>query len=79
MYTGASGTAFIDRVHCKEENIPLYPTPPGQFIVLGDNYKVLATDMAEISIKMETYKSKVECLVVDKLAGYAADLATCTM
>jgi hypothetical protein len=70
MDTGASGTAFIDRGHCKEENIPLYPAQPGQFIVLGDNSRVEATDMATISIKMGTYKSKVECLVVDKLAGY---------
>ena len=70
MDTGASGTAFIDRVHCTEESIPLSPAPPGLFIVLGDNSKVPATDMATITIKMGTYKSKVECLVVDKLAGY---------
>ena len=46
------------------------PASPGQFIVLGDNSRVPATDIAEITIKMGTYKSKVECLVVEKLAGY---------
>ena len=29
MDTGASSTAFIDRVHCKDENILLSPAPPG--------------------------------------------------
>jgi hypothetical protein len=27
--TGASGTAFIDMQFCKDENILLYPAPPG--------------------------------------------------
>jgi hypothetical protein len=70
MDTGASGTGFIDRGHCKDENIPMKPAAPGQFIVLGDNSRVPATDIAEITIKMGTYKSTVECLVVEKLAGY---------
>jgi hypothetical protein len=59
MDTGASGTAFIDSIHCKEGNINLHPAPPGLFIVLGDNSKVPATDMATISIKLGTYKLKV--------------------
>jgi hypothetical protein len=51
MDTGASGTALIDRNHCKEESIPLHPAPPGLFIFLGDNSKVPALDLATITIK----------------------------
>jgi hypothetical protein len=42
MDTGASGTAFIDRKFCKDETIPLYPAPPDQVIVLGNNTRVSA-------------------------------------
>jgi hypothetical protein len=37
MDTCASSTAFIGRKFCKDETIPLYPAPPDQVIVLGNN------------------------------------------
>jgi hypothetical protein len=42
METGASGTAFVDRKLCKDEAIPLYPAPPDQVIVIGNNSRVPA-------------------------------------
>jgi hypothetical protein len=68
--TRASGTAFIDMQFCKDENIPLYPAPPGIHIVLGNSSKVQATSMAVVTLRMGHYKCKVECLVVEHLADF---------
>jgi hypothetical protein len=37
--TRASGTAFIDMQFCKDENIPLYPAPPGIHTVFWQFFK----------------------------------------
>jgi predicted aspartyl protease len=70
MDTGASGTAFIDRKFCKDETIPLYPAPPHQVIVLGNNTQIPASDMATVTVKVGTFRFSFECLVLDKLPDY---------
>ena len=47
--TGASGNAFIDLQHCKDENITMYPAPPGIHIVFGNSSKVQATNFDEFA------------------------------
>jgi hypothetical protein len=70
MDTSAFGTAFIGRKLCKVQTIPLYPAPPHQVIVIGNNTKIPASDMATVTVKFGTFRFSVECLVVDKLPDY---------
>jgi hypothetical protein len=56
MDTGASGTSFIDRKFCKDEEIPLYPAPSDQVNALANNTQIPASDMATVIVEFVTFK-----------------------
>jgi predicted aspartyl protease len=66
--TGASGTAFIDRLHCEKEGIVLDPAHETLTIVLADGSRTACTNMA--TMKQRCYKWVVEWLVIDHLEDY---------
>jgi hypothetical protein len=68
--TGASGTAFINRLFCIDESIVFTSSKVGIPVILGDESKLSTTDTATITIKSGHFKSKVQCLVIENLADY---------
>jgi hypothetical protein len=70
LYTGASGTAFIDRQHCEKEEIVFDPAPENLTKVVADGSRTACTNMATIKLRLGHYKCVVECLVIDHLEDY---------
>ena len=68
--TGDSSTALIQGQFCIEDSIEVKPAKVGTTVILGDGSKMNSTETSIIFIKIAHFKSKVQCLVLEKLADY---------
>ncbi len=72
--TGATGTGFIAKAYAQELNLVIHPQAKRQMVKMGDNHTTQSCGLCVVPLRMGTYKTKVQCLVMPALPDYAVVL-----
>ena len=68
--TGASGTAFVSKWFCEAMQIPCTPAPAAVPVKLGDNSEHLADLLATVTLRIQSLKLRLQCLVLPDIPGH---------